>query len=185
MSDELIVRHCSPTLAGLKTGNMLMVKFETSQQLNTDISLINRRLGGRGLRMIPLHMDESICRALIYLYRPDKLAKDLADENTRKILEEAGYPYTSPARCVRTLVKRFSEHNDFPHEIGLFLGYPPVDVMGFIQNEARNCKCVGFWKVYGDPKEAQKTFCKYRKCTRLFCKQIASGRPMEQLTVVA
>ena len=38
----------------------------------------------------------------------------------------------------------------FPHEIGIFLGYPLADVAGFIRNKGRNCKCIGTWKVYGD-----------------------------------
>ena len=29
MSEELLVRHCSPTLAGLKTGNLFSYKVES------------------------------------------------------------------------------------------------------------------------------------------------------------
>lgn len=29
------------------------------------------------------------------------------------------------------------------------LGYPAEDVQGFIENETKECKCVGCWKVYG------------------------------------
>ena len=44
----------------------------------------------------------------------------------------------------------------FPHEIGVFLGYPLGDVVGFIRNHGRNFTCCGCWKAHGDPVEAQK-----------------------------
>ena len=54
----------------------------------------------------------------------------------------------------------------FPHEIGLFLDYPLVDVIGFIRNTGKNCKCSGCWKAYGNAKEAEKTFCKYKNAEK-------------------
>ena len=37
----------------------------------------------------------------------------------------------------------------FPHEIGLVLGYPPVDVEGFIKKEGRDFLYSGYWKYMG------------------------------------
>lgn len=50
-------------------------------------------------------------------------------------------------RCVAELIRRVRHEEDFPHEIGLFLGYPSEDVSGFIKHGAKNSKCVGTWKV--------------------------------------
>lgn len=72
---------------------------------------------------------------------------------------------------------------EFPHEIGLFLGYPPEDVCGFIENRAGGYKCVGEWKVYGDADKAKEIFAKYRKCTEVYCAQFAQGKSIERLTV--
>ena len=46
----------------------------------------------------------------------------------------------------------------FPHEIGLVLGYPPVDVEGFIEKEGRDFLYSGYWKVYGNLEDTLKTF---------------------------
>jgi hypothetical protein len=46
----------------------------------------------------------------------------------------------------------------FPHEIGVFLGYPAEDVLGFIINEGRNYVCCRHWKVYHDIERAQEMF---------------------------
>ena len=73
----------------------------------------------------------------------------------------------------------------FPHEIGLFLGYPLPDVIGFIRNRGRNCKCCGFWKVYSNEWETRQLFEKFRKCLRVYAQVLVSERSIAQLTVVA
>ena len=44
MSEDLIVRHCAPTLAGLKTGNMFSASFADEKELKAvsdkDLELI-------------------------------------------------------------------------------------------------------------------------------------------------
>ena len=104
-------------------------------------------------------------------------------ETACHILRERGYITETPERCIVRLIKRMAEYEVFPHEIGLFLGYPPEDVCGFIENKACNCKCCGCWKVYSDAETAQKTFAKYKKCTEVYCSQYANGKSIERLTV--
>ena len=76
-----------------------------------------------------------------------------------------------------------ADYGEFPHEVGLFLGYPPEDVEGFIENKARSCKLTGYWKVYSDEEKAKKIFAKYSKCTRVYTEQYADGKTIERLTV--
>lgn len=61
---------------------------------------------------------------------------------------------------------RLHGSEEFPHEIGVFLGYPLNDVLGFIKYHGSNCKGMGDWKVYGDLGEAQKTFAKFKNAVR-------------------
>ena len=75
------------------------------------------------------------------------------------------------------------EEEGFPHEIGLFLGYPPEDVEGFMKHKDSGCKCTGFWRVYGDETAALKTFSKFRKCTDLYHRMLEKGKPIEELIV--
>ena len=135
----------------------------------------------KGLRILPLRFREN--RALVYVYRPSKLTQDLQRETAYRILQGYGYEACTPEQCIIKLIKRLEENEDFPHEIGLFLGYPPEDVQGFIENRASGCKCVGCWKVYGDADAAQKLFAKYKKCTDVYCTMFANGRSIERLTV--
>ena len=181
MSDELLVQHCSPTLAGLKTGNMFSCTFADSIEMRNCIRCWNRILVKKGLRVLPLRFRDD--RALVYVYRLSKLILDLQHDTASEILYSRGYEAAKPDRCIVELIKRLEEDENFPHEIGLFLGYPPEDVQGFIENRAANCKCVGCWKVYGDEKTARRTFAKYKKCTDVYCTMFADGRSIERLTV--
>lgn len=56
------------------------------------------------------------------------------------------------------IVRKLRRSEDFPHEIGLFLGYPLEDVAGFMELGPCSCKCTGCWKVYGNVEAAKKKF---------------------------
>lgn len=182
MSNESLVRHCSPTLAGLKTGSLFSCVFSGQEELKAFLRQWNTALCPKGLRIIPMRWKGG--RALIYVYRPEKLERDLSDEQASHILSQRGYCPGCTGRCVAELMHRLRQQEEFPHEIGLFLGYPPEDVQGFMENR-RDCKCTGCWKVYGNVAAAQRIFAKYRKCTCVYCKLYAQGRPVERLAVAS
>ena len=181
MSDDYLIRNCAPTLAGLKTASLFTCPYETQDALLDSVRQINKRLLGKGLRILPLRFSEK--KALIYMYRPKMLSADLSNSAAAEILERCGYNTDSCEKCIVKLVQKLRQQEDFPHEIGLFLGYPPEDVCGFMENKACGCKCVGCWKVYGDEAAAQKKFAQYKKCTRVYCDQWAKGKDIERLTV--
>lgn len=181
MSEELLVLHCSPTLAGIKTGNLFSCPSESKAQTIRDIRRLNQILAPKGLCILPLRYWEG--RVLVYVFRPAGLERDLSDEKALSLLRSAGYQCESTRQCIMELARRLKENRTFPHEIGLFLSYPPEDVKGFIENRARNCKCVGCWKVYGDEQRALARFLQFKNCTMRYCKQWASGVGVERLTV--
>ena len=132
MSENLIIRHCAPTLAGIKTGNLFTASYDSIEQLDDEIRRMNTRLKDKGLRIVRLRAKAN--RALIYVYRPDKLADDLEHRDAKAILARSGYRQAAEsAEHIDMLSKRIEDSPEFPHEIGLFLGYPPEDVKGFIE----------------------------------------------------
>ncbi len=178
MFEEVFVRNCAPTLAGLKIGSLFNIRYEACDLLSS-IRSLNRRLGNKGVRIIPIN------RSLVYVYRPEKLREYFLDNEVRAILQRFGYPLEDTDLCVRELARRIVEETCFPHEVGLFLGYPAEDVLGFIEHGARDSKCVGCWKVYGDEDEANRKFLLYRKCTDIYLRQYGDGRSLEKLTITA
>lgn len=183
MSEEMIIRNCSPTLAGLKTASMFVCSFSDRSDMVKSLCSLNRLLSKKGVRAVPLRYRNG--KALIYIYRPNKLSCDLTDDTAHRLLCERGYDVSSPQKCIAQLVKRLSIDEGFPHEIGLFLGYPPLDVCGFIENREEELKCTGCWKVYSDKDRAKKLFAQYKKCTAIYSAMLKKGRSIERLTVAS
>ena len=181
MSEELVVRQCAPTLAGIKTGSLFSCPCDSPEELRQEVRRINRLLAGKGLCLLPLRFDGG--RALLYLYRPSRLRQDLEDAEAVRLLEESGYPCHSAGQCVACLIRRLRENDEFPHEIGLFLSYPPEDVIGFIEHHAADFKYAGLWKVYGDEQRARDLFAKYQRCTEIYCQRLHAGSSIAQLAV--
>ncbi len=181
MSEEMIIEQCAPTLAAIKTGSLFTCPFASKEEMAAEIRGFNKRFVQKGLCMIPLRFEEG--RALVLLFRPEQLRRDLEDQTARQVLRSNGYERTDGSHCVSELVRRFGESGEFPHEIGLFLSYPPEDVKGFIEHKAGGYKCAGLWKVYGDEQRAQKLFRAFRKCTNIYCGLWRSGKSLEQLAV--
>ena len=181
MSADLIVRYCAPTLAGIKTGSLFAVHSSSDQEVRCDIATLNRKFNSKGIRILPVRVCDSY--SLVYLYRPAMLDKDLHDPKAVSILERFGYSMKSSDRCVVDLVRRLKGSAEFPHEIGLFLGYPPLDVEGFIRNPNEGFYEVGYWKVYSDVQSARLSFRRYRRCTEEYGRMLEEGRTLEQLVV--
>lgn len=160
MSEEMVVRQAAPTLAGIKTGSLFPCPCAEKDVLLGEIRAFNRHYLSRGLCLLPLRFAEG-----------------------KALLADAGYPCGSCGGCVARLVRRMREGAEFPHEIGLFLSYPPEDVKGFIENHAANAKCTGVWKVYGDERQARQTFDRYKKCTQTYCERWRSGVELDRLAV--
>ena len=120
MSDELMIRHCSPTLAGIKTGSLFTCPCRCRQRLTAEICRLNRMLVPKGLRVLPLRIRQG--RALIYVYRPRVLARDLQDSRARDLLVSLGYVPEQAEQCVIHLIRRLAAQQDGPaHTESVFI----------------------------------------------------------------
>ena len=181
MPKDVMVRQCAPTLAGIKTGSLFPYRYASESLFIADVRDFNKSFAPKGLRLIPLRYGNG--NALLYLYRPERLKNDLHDAVADEVLSREGYDSDSASGCIVRLMKKLRQDTEFPHEIGLFLSYPPEDVKGFIENHAANYKLSGLWKVYGDEEKAKKTFEKFKSCTRDYLKRAEAGAELEELTV--
>ena len=180
--EKYIIDLCSPTLASLKTASLINCYFINEKQLEKDMAELNLLLNGKGIKIQTLRKSKK--SVLIYVYRIDMLAEDLMKPGVKEVLTYYGYDSTEPEKAIEKLKMRLSETTEFPHEIGLFLGYPVGDVVGFIKNKGKNFKCCGCWKVYCDQCEAERRFELFNKCTRIYMEQWKAGKSVLKLTVV-
>lgn len=181
MSDAFLVEHCAPTFAGLKTGNLFRISYADIEVFREELRRLNGILKKKGLRAVPVRMTAEF--ALVYLYRPDFLKRDLGSEEATRLLKSLGYEPQSVNRSVAFLARMMREKEAFPHEVGLFLGYPPEDVLGFMKSSREGVKCVGCWKVYGDEARARAAFWRFQRCREVFEENVQRGRKLETLIV--
>ena len=180
MLEKALIAYGSPTLARLKLGSLFAVPCAYGT-IEMEIRRLNGMLIPRGVRLVALRQGKE--RTLLYLYRERALDETLLRPDVRALLTSYGYEAFSAQSALRTLQRRLAGEREFPHEIGLFLGYPLGDVIGFIANGGRDCLCAGCWKVYTDVYDARRTFARLNKCRRIYGRLFAEGYPLSRLTV--
>ena len=178
-----LIEHCAPTLASLKTASLFSCPCRGQEDLQKELAECSRRLCPKGVELVLLRRGER--SALVYVYRKGRLARELSARPVAAFLRQLGYCDLSEEGAIAYLAGRLAARGGFPHEIGLFLGYPLCDVQGFIRHAGRHCKCCGYWKVYGDEAEAQSLFQKFDRCREAYRRMFRRGCSLEQLTVAA
>ncbi len=181
ITEKTLIEHCSLTLSSLKTASLFGVKFENEFDLNADISFWNEKFFQSEVKLRLLKTAENF--ALVYMYRQDMLLNDMNDAKASAVLSRYGYKDLSVDLAIKRLSQRLNAYEEFPHEIGLFLGYPPSDVEGFICNKGRNCNLCRYWKVYENESEALLKFAKYDKCKAVYKRLWQEGQDILRLTV--
>ena len=82
MSEEILVKQGAPTLAGIKTGSLFPCPCRDESALLDDIRRLNRLLAPKGLCLLPIRFKDE--QALLYLYRPAVLHRDLQGRHERR-----------------------------------------------------------------------------------------------------
>ncbi len=156
--------------------------FHTDETyVETQIAQYNSLLESKGLKMLLLQKKHD--RFLVMVYRPTMIAQYIQRRDVKQFLLELGYPSCVSQEALSHLMVRLNNEKDFPHEVGIFLGYPFDDVCSFIRNKGCNGLCDGCWKVYSDVASAQKRFKQFKKCTAIYQKHYAKGKKLQDLAV--
>lgn len=179
--EKKLIEHCAPTLAGLKCASLFNYFHEGECIVREELEEINKMLNRKGVNVDVLIWKEK--SALVYTYRRAMLEKELKNPGVAELLEIYGYKSCEIDSCLKYLKYRLLYCSCFPHEIGVFLGYPLEDVKGFIENEGRNCESCGIWKVYCNSEEKDKLFQKLKKCKDVYLRVFCEGRELSQMTV--
>lgn len=180
MAEELIIKCCAPTLAGIKAGSIFCVGKQWGQ-MGVELKKCIDVLKAKGL--VVKSMKGCKGQRLVYVYRPNIVKLMVEDKECACLLKNLGYCTDSTESAVNCLLNRIRIADEFPHEIGLFLGYPKEDVEGYIDNKGKNYCLCGMWKVYGDKNKAERKFAAYKKCTDVYMRCYKKGSCLDKLTV--
>ncbi|MCD7744290.1 MAG: DUF3793 family protein [Lachnospiraceae bacterium] len=154
---QVLGQQCAPVIAGVKPSNLLIV--ETGSQ-NVLAHVLN------GTNLCTRRLYTSAEKDYWLLFEPEKLGVLLQEPEVRQYLRECGYSLeyggNELEEALVRLAVRFRSYKQtgggFPHEMGVFLGYPLGDVKGFVENNGQNFKQSGYWKVYDDVAYANQIF---------------------------
>ena len=171
-TEYAIGRHCGVTFAGLKIASLVSLRKGEEDVIQT----LSRRFAGKGFAFILLREDEE--RLLVYICHRARLTKYLFSSDVMAFLARFGYEYACAEEALRQLKERMN--GEFPHEIGVFLGYPLADVRGFLR-DPNSCVLCGCWKVYENADEAARTFERFRRCSACICRHMDMGRSLTQI----
>ena len=184
--EQLLIELCSPTILGCKPASLFRYKPSETIDVYEEVREWNAKFISSGISVMIL---KECCHKktyLIYVYRSDELTMTMSNHNICEFLEKNGYQAnTSLSEKLATLSSRLCLDKEFPHEIGVFLGYPLEDVVGFIENKGENYMYCGHWKVYGNVKKALKKFNTYNRCTTYCKERFAQGYSAAKLATAS
>ena len=164
------VLQCAPLLTGIKMSNLLHVREGQQREVASmfEATPVSSRI-----------LYKKNGRISVFLYREQRLKRFLSVGKVRRLLDSFGYRGMELPEILSRLSDRYQRHmdgrGDFPHEIGLLLGYPPEDVSGFIENGGKNFLCSGYWKVYKDPARARRSFDGYDRAREAAIRMAGNG----------
>ncbi|MEE1013043.1 MAG: DUF3793 family protein, partial [Clostridia bacterium] len=119
------------------------------------------------------------------VYRKKVLTAQLHRREMQTFLHSYGYPENTTLTAYLSILKERLQEDEFPHEIGVFLGYPLHDIYGFIQHPSEGCLLTGEWKVYQDAEGAEKLFARYKACRTALLRRITKGLTLAQIFCAA
>ena len=170
-----LVLHCAPLLAGLKPSNLLMIRSEQEHEVR---KLLEH------MRICCFTLFYGKRRLALFLYRFHLLNGYLMEPPVREVLIEAGYRKFAMPDLLTEFSVRYTaymeQNRDFPHEMGIFLGYPVEDVMGCIKNRGKNFLLTGYWKVYQNLAEKADLFRKFDLAKEALLLQMAGGATVSE-----
>ena len=171
-----IVLQCAPTIAGMKTSNLLIVPRNQEDK----VRFVLRHSGLMGYRLV---YDRQ--RVIFLVFNRDMLMSYLAKKDIREFLSTFGYRTDAFGYTLRNFQSRYdsyiNDRKEFPHEIGVFLGYPLCDVKGFIENGGDGFVLSGYWKVYDHKAETQELFEKFDDVKDDMVRMISKGYGMKDI----
>lgn len=179
MFEMLIARNCAPALAGIKPSNIVTCRKADFSDVHEEVARMNRELNLRGIFAEILF--ECEVSALIIVYRKSVLCAHLQKQSNRSFLARYGYGEASVLEEYIDILKSRLGCDKFPHEIGVFLGYPLRDIHCFIHHPKEGCIMVGDWRVYHNAEAASRTFCRFKACKRAVAQKVADGRTLAQI----
>ena len=172
---RLIIQNAA-VLKGKRISGMLFLN-------DKELARISMKLHNTNISLIILCTCKK--RNLVMVYRAKELEEHLRSKEVSDYLREFGYRRDDFISNLIRLHQRmngfYNKMKEFPHEVGVFLGYPICDIKGFLENKGERYLHSGYWKIYGNLEETRKKFLSYDEAREIAIDEFLSGRELESI----
>ena len=172
---RLIIQNAA-VLKGKRSSGMLFLN-------DKELARISMKLHNTNISLIILCTCKK--RHLVMVYRAKELEEHLRSKEVSDYLREFGYRRDDFISNLIRLHQRmngfYNKMKEFPHEVGVFLGYPICDIKGFLENKGERYLHSGYWKIYGNLEETRKKFLSYDEAREIAIDEFLSGRELESI----
>ncbi|MBQ5430106.1 MAG: DUF3793 family protein, partial [Lachnospiraceae bacterium] len=122
---------------------------------------------------------------VMLVFKKEMLVTYIQKDEVRKFLKNFGYGSEGFGAALALFQRRYEEfveqRENFPHEMGVFLGYPLCDVKGFIENKGNGFVLAGYWKVYGNVYHTRRLFKLFDDMKDDMVCMLSKGYTLEQI----
>ena len=172
---RLIIQNAA-VLKGKRISGMLFLN-------DKELARISMKLHNTNISLIILCTCKK--RHLVMVYRAKELEEHLRSKEVSDYLREFGYRrddfISNRIRLHQRMNGFYNKMKEFPHEVGVFLGYPICDIKGFLENKGERYLHSGYWKIYGNLEETRKKFLSYDEAREIAIDEFLSGRELESI----
>ena len=172
---RLIIQNAA-VLKGKRISGMLFLN-------DKELARISMKLHNTNISLIILCTCKK--RHLVMVYRAKELEEHLRSKEVSDYLREFGYRRDDFISNLIRLHQRmngfYNKMKEFPHEVGVFLGYPICDIKGFLENKGERYLHSGYWKIYGNLEETRKKFLSYDEAREIAIDEFLSCRELESI----
>lgn len=178
-----LANSCIPTLLKQKPSSLITVHKKYMNSRKKFFEEIKKEITYFQVDYELLY--ESKDMYFLFIYDSRLLKQVLKGNQSNCILRKNGYMTSDFKQVLEKFKKRFQEYKEekieFPHEVGIFLGYPVEDVEGYILNKGENYKFCGYWKVYYNVEQAKRTFRFFTEVRDYAVNLLIAGRELKEI----
>ncbi|SJZ40391.1 DUF3793 family protein [Selenihalanaerobacter shriftii] len=177
-----VLKNIGATLIGVKPAELRTIKvYDGSYNVWNrckNVILLNEEVE-------VIELNKRANRKKVFFYHKSALDRQLSNSKIRNFLMKLGYPKEYDLKSyLDFLVTRLRKHDlgkrDFPHEIGIFFGYPLKDVLGFMGYSDLECTYRQEWKVYGEKNSSLLQKKKFNLARRQFNRKLEQVKNIDQ-----
>lgn len=155
-SDILI--RLGPTILGVKPAELLNIR------INGDLDKCKKCINNYPqINYLQIKKLEKVPRMQVLFFHKNTLEKTLTEKVNKDFLIGLGYPRIFTRESYLNILKERLNSEQFPHEIGVFLGYPLKDVLGYMGKYPWKLVRIKGWRYYGSEKLSRLYYEKFKK----------------------